>query len=151
MDKQVKNYPEISTVKRASEGQSHFFFCFIATHEKVMQQGNPLFHLYCTKTHGYGFWLYPSRYPSNENKSPVGDGPLGNLSGVGRGDGRAKYKKILAQGRIKWKKFIHANQPKKIVMLQPKTNSYKEFDNEKNSCGSKIPHPVSIIFLIVRP
>ena len=27
-------------------------------------------------------------------------------------------------------------------MLRPKTNSYKEFDNEKkNSCGSKIPHP----------
>ena len=22
-----------------------------------------------------------------------------------------------------------------------KKNSYKEFDNEKNSCGSKIPHP----------
>ena len=26
-------------------------------------------------------------------------------------------------------------------MLRPKKNSYKEFDNEKNSCGSKIPHP----------
>ena len=26
-------------------------------------------------------------------------------------------------------------------MLWPKKNSYKEFDNEKNSCGSKIPHP----------
>ena len=25
-------------------------------------------------------------------------------------------------------------------MLRPKKNSYKEFDNEKNSCGSKIPH-----------
>ena len=24
-------------------------------------------------------------------------------------------------------------------MLWPKKNSYKEFDNEKNSCGSKIP------------
>ena len=26
-------------------------------------------------------------------------------------------------------------------MLRPKKNSYKEFDNEKNSYGSKIPHP----------
>ena len=26
-------------------------------------------------------------------------------------------------------------------MLWPKKNSYKEFDNEKNSCGSKIPPP----------
>ena len=25
-------------------------------------------------------------------------------------------------------------------MLWPKKNSYKEFDNEKNSWGSKIPH-----------
>jgi len=24
--------------------------------------------------------------------------------------------------------------------LNPKKNSYKEFDYEKNSCGSKIPH-----------
>ena len=26
-------------------------------------------------------------------------------------------------------------------MLKPKKNSYKEFDNEKNSCGLKIPLP----------
>ena len=26
-------------------------------------------------------------------------------------------------------------------MLWPKKNSYKEFDNGKNSCGSKIPLP----------
>ena len=26
-------------------------------------------------------------------------------------------------------------------MLWPKKNSYKEFDNEKNSCGSNIPLP----------
>ena len=26
-------------------------------------------------------------------------------------------------------------------MLWPKKNSYKEFDNEKNSCGSQIPLP----------
>ena len=28
-------------------------------------------------------------------------------------------------------------------MLWPKKKSYKEFDNEKNSCGSKIPHSPS--------
>ena len=35
-------------------------------------------------------------------------------------------------------------------MLRPKKNSYKEFDNEKNSCCSKIPPP-PITFLMVRP
>ena len=35
-------------------------------------------------------------------------------------------------------------------MLWAKKNSYKEFDNEKNSCGSKIPLP-PITFLMVRP
>ena len=38
-------------------------------------------------------------------------------------------------------------------MLWPKRNSYMEFDNEKNSCGSKIPRhpPTPITFLMVRP
>ena len=40
-------------------------------------------------------------------------------------------------------------------MLWPKKNSYKEFDNEKNSCGSNIPSllpsPPPITFLMVRP
>ena len=38
-------------------------------------------------------------------------------------------------------------------MLWPKRNSYKEVDNEKNSCGLKIPHPppLPITFLMVRP
>ena len=36
-------------------------------------------------------------------------------------------------------------------MLWPKKNSYKEFDNEKNSCGSKIPLSPAITFLMVRP
>ena len=39
-------------------------------------------------------------------------------------------------------------------MLWPKRNSYKECDNEKNSCGSNIPHhppPPLITFLMVRP
>ena len=37
----------------------------------------------------------------------------------------------------------HARQLtlKKKFMLTPKKYSYKEFDNEKNSCGLKIPHP----------
>ena len=35
----------------------------------------------------------------------VRDGPLENLWG----GGRAKYKKKFAQGKIKWKKFLHAN------------------------------------------
>ena len=40
-------------------------------------------------------------------------------------------------------------------MLRPKKNSKKEFDNEKNTCDSKIPHPPPhnppITFLMVRP
>ena len=36
-------------------------------------------------------------------------------------------------------------------MLRPKINSYKEFDNEKNSCSSKIPTPTPITFLMVCP
>ena len=35
-------------------------------------------------------------------------------------------------------------------MLRPKKNSYKEFDNEKNSCSSKIPQS-PITFLMVHP
>ena len=42
-------------------------------------------------------------------------------------------------------------------MLWPKRNSYKEVDNEKNSCGLKIPQPppppspLPITFLMVPP
>ena len=38
-------------------------------------------------------------------------------------------------------------------MLWTKKNSYKEFDNEKKSCGSKIPlpPPTPITFLMVGP
>ena len=35
-------------------------------------------------------------------------------------------------------------------MVGPKKNSYKEFEDEKNSCGSKIPLPPKT-FLMVRP
>ena len=42
-------------------------------------------------------------------------------------------------------KKIHARQlTPKIFMLRSKKDSYKEFDNEKNSCGSKIPHPLPL-------
>ena len=40
--------------------------------------------------------------------------------------------------------------PPKNFMLWPKRNSYKEFDNEKNSCGLKISLP-PITFLMVSP
>ena len=36
-------------------------------------------------------------------------------------------------------------------MQGPEKNSYKEFDNEKNSCGSKIPLPPTLTFLMIRP
>ena len=43
----------------------------------------------------------------------------------------------LSQGKIKWKK-IHARKLiLKIFMLWAKKNN----ENEKNSCGSKIPPP----------
>ena len=49
--------------------------------------------------------------------------------------------KILTQGKTKWKK-IHARQLiLKYSSYGLEKNSYKEFDDEKNSCGSKIPRP----------
>ena len=37
-------------------------------------------------------------------------------------------------------------------MLRPKTNSYKEFDNEKKiPAAQKFPTPTPITFLMVRP
>ena len=46
---------------------------------------------------------------------------------------------------------MHANQSKKIFMLWPKTNSYKEFDTEKKSLRLKNSPPPPITFLMVRP
>ena len=46
--------------------------------------------------------------------------------GVGGGGGRAKYKKNIR---------ARENLMKKIFMLWPKKNSYKEFDNEKKFLG----------------
>ena len=49
-------------------------------------------------------------------------------------------------------KKIHARQlTLKNIHATAKKNSYKEFDNEKKSCRSKIPHPSPITFLMVRP
>ena len=54
----------------------------------------------------------------------------------GEGGGRSTKKKF-AQGKIKRKKFLHANRSpssKKYSyygLKLPKTNSYKEFDNER--------------------
>ena len=46
----------------------------------------------------------------------VRDGPLVNLSGRGGG---AKYKKkYAAQGKIKWKKFMHARSPSRQLTLK---------------------------------
>ena len=82
----------------------------------------------------------------------IRDGPLENYTG---GGGRAKYKKNIRVRQNSWnetKKSCTPINPKKKFMLTPKKYSYKEFDNEKNSCGLKIPHPPPpVTFLMVRP
>ena len=58
------------------------------------------------------------------------------------GGGRAKYKKqIRARENLIQKNFCTPINPKKYSCKGLKKNSYKEFDNEKNSCGSEIPLP----------
>ena len=76
------------------------------------------------------------------NVTDLREGPLENLRG-GRGAGKLQ-KNFFAQGEIKRKKIYSCYDLKK---------SYKVFDNEKNSCGSKIPlpPPPSITFQMVRP
>ena len=55
------------------------------------------------------------------------------------GESGRSTKKNFEQGKIKWKKnSCMPINPKKIFMLWPKKNSFEEFDNEKNSCGSKV-------------
>ena len=50
----------------------------------------------------------------------------------GGGEGGEVQKKIFAQGKIKCKKnSCTPINPKKIFILWPKKNSYKEFYNEK--------------------
>ena len=56
---------------------------------------------------------------------------------VGAGEVQKKYSR---KGKLNDKNSGAPINTKKIFMLWPKTNPYKEFDNEKkNSCGSKIP------------
>ena len=60
---------------------------------------------------------------------------------MGRGERRAKYKKYSHKGKLKEKNACTPINPKKYLFYVLKKNSYKEFDNDKNSCGSKIPPP----------
>ena len=64
------------------------------------------------------------------------DGPLENLwaGGGGGGNGRSTKKKSR-KGKLNEKKIL----ARQLILLRPKKNSYKEFDDEKNSCSSKIP------------
>ena len=61
----------------------------------------------------------------------------------GGGVGGAKYKKIFAQGKIKWKKnsCTPINPKKYSCHGLKKKNSYKEFDNEKIPAARKFPTP----------
>ena len=61
------------------------------------------------------------------------DGPLENLWGGGRST-------LFGQGKIKWKKKIHARQLiLKIFMSWPKKIHTKNLITKKKSCDSKIP------------
>ena len=68
------------------------------------------------------------------------------------GCGGRSTKKILAQGKIKWKK-IHARQLilKNIHAMAEKKKSSKEFDNEKKFLRLENSPPPAITFLKVRP
>ena len=59
------------------------------------------------------------------------------------GGGGRSTKKIFAQGiRKRIRKRILARQLNLINLhATAEINSKKEFDNEKNTCDSKIPHP----------
>ena len=57
------------------------------------------------------------------------DGTLENLWG---GGGRAKYKKkVLAQGKIKWKKFVHANNG---LLKKQEPITWRQLILKKYSC-----------------
>ena len=79
----------------------------------------------------------------------VRDRPLENLW---RGGGRST-KKIFAQGRITRKKFMHWRHLilKYIHAMPLKKIHTRNLITKKNSCGSKIPLPTPITFLMVRP
>ena len=52
-----------------------------------------------------------------------------------------EQKNMRARENYKKKNSCTPINPKKIFMLWPNKNSYKEFDNGKNPCGSKISLP----------
>ena len=56
------------------------------------------------------------------------------LMGGGGGEGKLQ-KKYLRKGKLNKKNSCTPINPKKIIMLWPKKNSYKEFDNKKTSYG----------------
>ena len=60
------------------------------------------------------------------------------LLGVGAGEVQKNYSR---KGKLNEKIFMHLTL-KKILMLWPKKNSYKEFDNEKYYPRLEIPHPL---------
>ena len=61
------------------------------------------------------------------------------MGGGGTGEVQKKY--IRARENEMKKNSCTPINPKKYSCNGLKKNSYKEFDNEKNSRGSQIPHP----------
>ena len=82
---------------------------------------------------------------SSLNRDQIRDGPLENLWGGGVG-GRST-KRIIAQGKIKWKK-IHARQwiLKKYSCYGLEKIHTRNLITKNNSCGSKIPLPPPLLF-----
>ena len=74
---------------------------------------------------------------------------------IGEGGGRrAKYKKYIysRKGKLNEKNLCTLINPKKYSCYDLKLKLMKEFDNEKNFRGTKIPHPPPpITLLMVRP
>ena len=63
------------------------------------------------------------------------------------GGGGGVQKKIVAQGKIKWKKFLCMPINPKNIYATAKKNSYKEFDNEKKYLRlKKFPTPPKKFF-----
>ena len=67
---------------------------------------------------------------------------------VGAGEVQKKY---LRKGKLNEKNSGAPINTKTIFMLWPKTNSYKEFDNEKKKIPAVRKFPFPITFLMVGP
>ena len=68
---------------------------------------------------------------------------------VGAGEVQKKYSR---KGKLNEKNSGAPINTKKIFMLWPKTNSYKEFDNEKKNIFLRFENsPPPITFLMVGP